>query len=157
MLSLTMPYTERSCARTSDTNDTIKRKAMKFPIGIQTFEQIIDDGYVYIDKTALIHELVHSGKIYFLSRPRRFGKSLLVSTLKAYFQGKKECFKGLAIDSIEKDWAEYPVFHIDFNGSNFTEPGTLERKLEAGLLSETGSPMSCHRPTGSTDAAVWCS
>ena len=135
MLSLTMPYTERSCARTSDTNDTIKRKAMKFPIGIQTFEQIIDDGYVYVDKTALIHELVHSGKIYFLSRPRRFGKSLLVSTLKAYFQGKKECFKGLAIDSIEKDWAEYPVFHIDFNGSNFTEPGTLERKLEGTISS----------------------
>ncbi len=108
---------------------------MKFPIGIQTFEQIIDDGYVYVDKTALIHELVHSGKIYFLSRPRRFGKSLLVSTLKAYFQGKKECFKGLAIDSIEKDWAEYPVFHIDFNGSNFTEPGTLERKLEGTISS----------------------
>ena len=108
---------------------------MKFPIGIQTFEQIIDDGYVYVDKTALIHELVHSGKIYLLSRPRRFGKSLLVSTLKAYFQGKKECFKGLAIDSIEKDWAEYPVFHIDFNGSNFTEPGTLERKLEGTISS----------------------
>ena len=78
---------------------------MKYPIGIQSFEQIIEDDYVYLDKTALVYDLVTNGKIYFLSRPRRFGKSLLVSTLKCYFEGKKELFKGLAIDKLEKEEA----------------------------------------------------
>ncbi|MDN0079385.1 AAA family ATPase, partial [Bacteroides gallinaceum] len=103
---------------------------MKYPIGIQSFAQIREDHYTYVDKTALIYQLVSTGKIYFLSRPRRFGKSLLVSTLKNYFLGKKELFKGLAIEKLETEWKEYPVFHIDFNGSNFTVPGTLEKKLE---------------------------
>ena len=76
---------------------------MKYPIGIQDFESIINGGYVYIDKTALIYRLVTEGKIYFLSRPRRFGKSLLVSTLEAYFKGRKELFQGLAIDKLEKE------------------------------------------------------
>ena len=106
---------------------------MKYPIGIQSFAQIREDGYVYVDKTALIHNLVTTGKIYFLSRPRRFGKSLLVSTLKNYFLGKKELFKGLAIEKLETEWREYPVFHIDFNGSNFTVPGTLEDILEGTI------------------------
>ena len=106
---------------------------MKYPIGIQDFEQIITEGYTYIDKTALIHQMVTSGTIYFLNRPRRFGKSLLVSTLKNYFLGKKELFKGLAIDTLEKEWAEYPVFHIDFNGENYLSPGTLEKKIEDAL------------------------
>ena len=106
---------------------------MKYPIGIQDFESIISNGYVYVDKTALIYRLVTEGKIYFLSRPRRFGKSLLVSTLEAYFKGKKELFKGLAIDELEKEWAEYPVFHIDFNGENFTRPNVLERVIEKFL------------------------
>ena len=99
---------------------------MKYPIGIQSFDQIIEDGYVYVDKTGLIYRLVNEGKIYFLSRPRRFGKSLLVSTLKCYFQGRKELFKGLAIDRLETEWAEYPVFHIDFNGTDFTRSGKLD-------------------------------
>ena len=103
---------------------------MKFPIGIQSFDKIIGDGYVYVDKTELIHRLVKSGTIYFLSRPRRFGKSLLVSTLKCYFEGKKDLFKGLAMEKLETEWAEHPVFHIDFNGSNFTAHGTLEDVLE---------------------------
>ena len=103
---------------------------MKYPIGIQSFDQIIEDGYVYIDKTDLIYQLVKGGKIYFLSRPRRFGKSLLVSTLKCYFQGRKELFKGLAIDKLETEWAEYPVFHIDFNVGDFTLPGNLEVRIE---------------------------
>ena len=103
---------------------------MKYPIGIQSFEKVVEGGYVYVDKTALIYNLVHDGTIYFLSRPRRFGKSLLVSTLKNYFLGRKELFRGLAIDSLETEWAEYPVFHIDFNGENFTAPGTLERAIE---------------------------
>ena len=103
---------------------------MKYPIGIQSFEQIREDGYVYVDKTSLVYDLVKNGKIYFLSRPRRFGKSLLVSTLENYFLGRKELFEGLAIDSLEKEWAAYPVFHLDFNGANFTAPQSLTQTLE---------------------------
>ena len=106
---------------------------MKYPIGIQTFEEIIREGYVYVDKTELVYRLVSEGKIYFLSRPRRFGKSLLLSTLKSYYQGKKELFKGLAIEGLEKEWKKYPIFHIDFNGGNFTRQGTLEEVLN-GLV-----------------------
>lgn len=103
---------------------------MKYPIGIQSFETIIDEGYVYLDKTGLIYDLVNNGKVYFLSRPRRFGKSLLVSTLKCYFEGRKDLFKGLAIDNLEKDWKQYPVFHLSFGGQNFVEPYTLDKVLE---------------------------
>ena len=106
---------------------------MKYPIGIQSFDQIIGDGYVYVDKTGLIYQLVKGGKIYFLSRPRRFGKSLLVSTLKCYFQGRKELFKGLAIDKLETEWAEYPVFHIDFSQTDFLNPNLFEEKLEENI------------------------
>lgn len=106
---------------------------MKYPIGIQSFDRIIEDGYVYVDKTALVHKLVTEGKIYFLSRPRRFGKSLLISTLKNYFLGKKELFKGLDIDALEKDWTEHPVFHLSFGGANFTIPGALEDKIMDSL------------------------
>ncbi len=121
---------------------------MKYPIGIQSFERIIEDGYVYIDKTDMIYSLTHGGSIYFLSRPRRFGKSLLVSTLKNYYLGHKELFKGLKIDSLEKDWNVHPVFHVDFNGSNFLEEGVLEKRLYAyvrdwerqyGLVSDADS------------------
>ena len=103
---------------------------MKYPIGIQSFERIIEDGYVYIDKTDMIYSLTHGGSIYFLSRPRRFGKSLLVSTLKNYYLGHKELFKGLKIDSLEKGWNVHPVFHVDFNGANFTQAGVLETMLD---------------------------
>ena len=103
---------------------------MKYPIGIQTFEQIRKGGYVYVDKTALIYNLVTLGKIYFLSRPRRFGKSLLISTLKAYFQGRKDLFEGLAIDSLETEWNEYPVFHLDFNGKDFSKAFELDKTIE---------------------------
>ena len=106
---------------------------MKYPIGIQTFSQLREDGYVYVDKTALIYQLVSTGKIYFLSRPRRFGKSLMLSTLEAYYQGRKELFEGLAIAELEKDWHRYPVFHIDFNGNNFTREGVLEKVIEEYL------------------------
>ena len=106
---------------------------MKYPIGIQDFESIIRDGYVYVDKTALIYRMATEGKVYFLSRPRRFGKSLLVSTLKYYFQGRKDLFQGLAIDSMEKDWAEYPVFHLSFGGDSFTAEGALEARIEKFL------------------------
>ena len=107
---------------------------MKYPIGIQSFDKIIEDGYVYVDKTDLIYSLVKEGTIYFLSRPRRFGKSLLVSTLKNYFLGRRELFKELAIEKLETEWAEYPVFHIDFNGK-MDEPGVLEDVLN-GKVSE---------------------
>ena len=107
-----------------------KVKRMKYPIGIQDFAQIIQDGYVYVDKTDLVYKLATEGKIYFLSRPRRFGKSLLISTLKYYFLGRKELFKGLAIDKLEKQWAEYPVFHISFSNGNFTDGKILRQILE---------------------------
>ena len=103
---------------------------MKYPIGIQDFEKIIQNGYVYVDKTDLIYKLVNEGHVYFLCRPRRFGKSLLVSTLKYYFQGRKDLFKGLAIDSLETEWKEYPVFHLSFGTGNFTESQTLRQILE---------------------------
>ena len=104
---------------------------MKYPIGIQTFQDIIEDGYVYVDKTAYVYQLAATGKIYFLCRPRRFGKSLLLSTLKAYFLGKKELFKGLAIEKLETQWNEHPVFHIDFNGQNFSQPDELKMCIES--------------------------
>lgn len=108
---------------------------MKFPIGIQDFKTIIEDGYVYADKTALIYDMVHEGKTYFLSRPRRFGKSLLVSTLEYYFQGCKELFTNLAIDQLEEEWTTYPVFHIDFNSTVFQEGQALYRLLKATVSS----------------------
>ena len=111
-----------------------KRNVMKYPIGIQSFEHLREDNYVYVDKTELVYRLVTEGKTYFLSRPRRFGKSLLLSTLECYFRGRKELFRGLAIDALESGWAEYPVFHIDFNGTNFLEPGKLDDILE-GVVS----------------------
>ena len=105
---------------------------MKYPIGIQSFERIIKEGYVYIDKTDMLYQLTR-GSIYFLSRPRRFGKSLLVSTLENYFLGKKELFKGLKIDALENDWKTYPVFHLDFNGQDFNDQGALVKTLEEFL------------------------
>lgn len=102
---------------------------MKYPIGIQSFENIIENGYVYVDKTDLVYSLANEGKIYFLSRPRRFGKSLLVSTLKNYFLGRKDLFKGLKIEDMEKNWFVYPVFHIDFNGGEYTLAGALRSAI----------------------------
>ena len=91
----------------------------KYPVGIQSFSDIRKGGYFYIDKTDLIYKLVQTGKYYFLSRPRRFGKSLLISTLESYFKGKKELFRGLAMESIEMEWIEYPVLHLDLNAEKF--------------------------------------
>ena len=108
-----------------------EQHSMKYPVGIQDFKSIINGGYVYVDKTALIHKLLDEGKIYFLSRPRRFGKSLLVSTLEYYFKGEKELFQGFAIEKLEKNWETYPVFHIDFNSTDFTDGQALRNKLMA--------------------------
>ena len=124
---------------------------MKYPIGIQSFDKIIEDGFLYIDKTDLVYRLTHEGNIYFLSRPRRFGKSLLVSTLKNYYLGRKELFKGLKIDSLEKDWKVYPVFHIDFNGEDFTQQGILQRLIDSYISTwehEMGIVTDTDIPTG---------
>ena len=104
-----------------------------YPIGIQNFEDLRKKGYIYVDKTALIYQLVSTGKYYFLSRPRRFGKSLLISTLEAYFSGKSELFSGLEMEKLEKKWIEYPVLHVDLNTEKYSTKETLENKLDLSL------------------------
>ena len=101
----------------------------RYPIGIQNFEDLRNNHCVYIDKTELIYEMTHSDKVYFLSRPRRFGKSLLVSTLEAYFQGKKHLFEGLAMERLETEWTEYPVLHMDFSRRKYTDEDKLNELL----------------------------
>ena len=103
------------------------------PIGIQSFEKIRKDGYLYVDKTALVYKLVDTGSYYFLSRPRRFGKSLLLSTLHAYFEGKRELFEGLAISKLEQKWEKYPVLHLDLNTQKYETPEALENILDNAL------------------------
>ncbi|WP_293739504.1 AAA family ATPase, partial [uncultured Parabacteroides sp.] len=105
----------------------------KMPIGIQSFEEIRKDDYVYVDKTEIVYNLVTMGKPYFLSRPRRFGKSLLISTLEAYFLGKKELFKGLAIEKLEQNWLTYPVLHLDLNARKYKKVADLEAMLNQHL------------------------
>lgn len=108
---------------------------IKYPIGVQYFEGLIKNGYSYVDKTSYIRELIEDNKIYFLGRPRRFGKSLFLSTLEAFFSGKRELFKGLDIDSWEEwDWSAYPIIHIDLNAKNYQNRESLEEKLNAQLL-----------------------
>ena len=110
-------------------NEIMETTYRRYPIGIQNFEDLRNNNCVYIDKTELIYRLTHSDKIYFLSRPRRFGKSLLVSTLEAYFQGKKHLFEGLAMERLETEWTEYPVLHMDFSGSKYTDADKLREVL----------------------------
>ena len=103
----------------------------RYPIGIQTFSEIVNNGYLYIDKTEYIYNLTHeNGKYFFLSRPRRFGKSLLTSTFHSYFSGQKELFKGLAIEKLEKEWTEYPVLHFDLSGAKHKNADQLENYLD---------------------------
>ena len=104
-----------------------------YPIGIQNFESLRKDGYLYIDKTELIYRLVSSGRYYFLSRPRRFGKSLLISTLEAYFQGKRELFEGLALETLEQEWVQRPVLHLDLNIGKYDTPDSLDQMLDKAL------------------------
>ena len=105
----------------------------KLPIGIQTFEEIRKEGYLYVDKTAFVYQLVSSGKPYFLSRLRRFGKSLFLTTLESYFQGRKDLFEGLAIEKLEKDWIAYPVLHMDLNAEKYDAPERLLSMLNRYL------------------------
>lgn len=115
--------------------DSIDKR--KLPIGIQNFEKLREFNAVYVDKTAFVYKLVHELTPYFLSRPRRFGKSLLLSTLRAYWEGKKELFKGLAIEQLEADdpdaWQPYPVFYFDFNGRDYTKENAMESVLSEHL------------------------
>ena len=105
---------------------------MRYPIGIQTFEKMIEGHYVYVDKTDLVYDLAQEN-VCFLSRPRRFGKSLLLSTLEAYFLGRKELFAGLKMEGLEQNWDCYPIFRIDFANGNFNKPDELEKKLNSYL------------------------
>ena len=109
----------------------------KLPVGIQSFEKIIENHNIYVDKTEYIYKLVHTDVPYFLSRPRRFGKSLLLSTLRAYWEGKKELFRGLAIERLEQEdpnaWQTYPVFYFDFNRANYQENGALNSVLKVNI------------------------
>ena len=105
----------------------------RYPIGIQNFEELRNRQCVYVDKTELVYRLANTDKVYFFSRPRRFGKSLLISTLEAYFQGKKELFKGLAMEQLEKEWTVYPVLHIDFSLTKYTELTDLTGQLNLFL------------------------
>lgn len=106
---------------------------MKYPIGIQNFESLRRDGYYYVDKTALVYQLANEGSFYFLSRPRRFGKSLLISTLEAYFSGRRDLFKGLAVERMEKDWTAYPILHLDLNTDRYNAREVLEQRLNLFL------------------------
>ena len=102
---------------------------MKYPIGIQNFEKIRTEGFVYVDKTEHIFRLANEGNYYFLSRPRRFGKSLLLSTMRAYFEGKKELFEGLALSRFEQQWLQYPILYLDLNVGKYDTPGELDERL----------------------------
>ena len=106
---------------------------MKYPIGIQNFENLRREGYVYVDKTALLWKIITEGKYYFLSRPRRFGKSLLISTLEAYFEGKRELFDGLYIGAKETEWLSYPILHLDLNTEKYDSPEALQDILDRSL------------------------
>ena len=109
------------------------KQLKRLPVGIQTFDKLIQGGYLYIDKTKYIHKMVNASNYIFLSRPRRFGKSLLVSTLQSYFEGRKELFKGLAIEQIEKEWTEYPVLRFDMSTAKHSNKEELELELSRKL------------------------
>ena len=105
----------------------------KLPIGIQTFEKLREESYLYVDKTAIIYQIVSGSIPYFLSRPRRFGKSLLISTFESYFEGRKELFEGLAIEKLETRWEQYPVLHLDLNAEKYDTKEALEQMLSRSL------------------------
>lgn len=113
----------------------MEQKRLKWcPVGIQTFSELREGNYLYVDKTEYVYRMACSGvKYYFLSRPRRFGKSLLTSTLRCYFEGCKELFEGLAIDRLEKEWASYPVLHFDMSFAKHVNKETLETMLNMQL------------------------
>ena len=126
-----------------------------YPIGIQTFEEIIKNNLLYIDKTEYIFRMTHtSGKYFFLGRPRRFGKSLLVSTFDSYFSGKKDLFAGLAIEKLEKDWTEYPVLHFDMSGGKHMEKEQLEDYLDYILKEQERKWGITNLPIGANNRLI---
>lgn len=126
-----------------------------YPLGIQTFEEIIKRNLLYVDKTEYVYRLTHSsGKYFFLGRPRRFGKSLLVSTLHSYFSGKSELFNGLALSSIEKEWTEYPVLHFDMSGGKHMNKEQLEEYLSLRLEKEEAIWGITHPSRGANNRLV---
>ena len=122
----------------------------KLPIGIQTFEKIRKGNYLYVDKTALVGKMVSTSIPYFLSRPRRFGKSLLISTFEAYFLGRKDLFEGLAISQMEVDWQVYPVFHIDLNARKYDSPADLIAQPTSGKMGSNLRNRKARSTTGRT-------
>lgn len=112
---------------------TISFNMQKYPVGIQSFPEIIEGKYTYIDKTQFIGNLINEGKYYFLSRPRRFGKSLLLSTIHAFFEGRRNLFQGLSIDKMDMEWSHYPVLHLDFNSENFKNDDGVDLILDTLL------------------------
>lgn len=123
-----------------------------YPVGIQTFEEIIKNGFLYVDKTEYIYRMTHgSGKYFFLGRPRRFGKSLLVSTFNSYFSGKKDLFNGLAIEQMEKEWTEYPVLHFDLSGGKHMEREQLEEYLDYILGEQEKKWQVANPPKGANN------
>lgn len=113
----------------------MRYEEMKYPIGVQSFEELRTAGMCYVDKTSLLFDIVQNVNYGFLSRPRRFGKSLLLSTMEAYFEGKKELFEGLAIMKLEKNWIKYPVIHLDLNAAQYRKPEDLHGMLDVKLTS----------------------
>lgn len=116
----------------------IMEAMQRYPIGIQDFEQLRNNGCIYIDKTDLVYRLANTDSVYFFSRPRRFGKSLLVSTFDAYFSGKKELFNGLAMERLEKDWPVHPVLHLDFSKTKYLSVEDLYRQMNIHLTAWEG-------------------
>ncbi|MCQ2274177.1 MAG: ATP-binding protein [Bacteroidales bacterium] len=110
----------------------------RLPIGIQGFESLRNDGYQYVDKTRQVYDLTHTNRYYFLSRPRRFGKSLLLSTIKCYYEGKRELFDGLYISTVEKEWKKHPVLYLDLNTEKYDRPEVLEQLLNEVLCEWEG-------------------
>jgi hypothetical protein len=106
----------------------------KLPIGIRTFEEVRRNGYLYVDKTAMVWQIANMGKLYFLSRPRKFGKSLLLSTFKAYFEGKRDLFEGLALEQLETEWTDYPVLHLDLNAKKYSTLKRLDVIIDSHLV-----------------------
>ena len=129
----------------------IMNKPRYLPIGIQTFEELRTKNYIYIDKTSFVDSLVRSGKPYFLSRPRRFGKSLFLSTLRSYFEGRKDLFEGLAISKTETEWKEYPVFYFDFTGKNYETVDDVILKIDDTI---SGLEKIYGKNTESDDIAI---
>ena len=112
---------------------TLVNTVRKLPIGIQDFEKLRKSNYLYVDKTQYVYQLAQSGNPYFLGRPRRFGKSLFLSTLKAYFEGEKELFEGLKIAELEKEWTQYPVIYLDFNRESYPNIDFFNKALDTNL------------------------